>query len=201
MFFVEKSSKGTLTNQNTLIADFYRNRIVTSKSPPSGRALHPAGNPAATRRSAASPRGPRPDQHGPGDAGHLRLRAWLNAAAISEGTVFRSVDRHGHPGGGLSDRGISEVVKRRAAAAGMDSTRFSGHSLRAGFATEAAAAGVPEADIARPADTPQVARHPARLCPGRKRHGPQPERAPRPLTHPERIRCFNAMNEDMPHRD
>ena len=35
------------------------------------------------------------------------------------------------------------VVRERVAAAGLDPTGYSGHSLRAGFATSAAQAGVP----------------------------------------------------------
>ena len=41
----------------------------------------------------------------------------------------------------MSDRGVALVVKARAAAAGFDPAQFAGHSLRAGFLTEAAARG------------------------------------------------------------
>ena len=37
---------------------------------------------------------------------------------------------------------MSLVIKERVAAVGLDSDEFSGHSLRAGLATSAAAAGV-----------------------------------------------------------
>ncbi|OHV18258.1 hypothetical protein BK022_00360 [Methylorubrum extorquens] len=40
-------------------------------------------------------------------------------------------------------------MQRRAAAAGLDPTLFSGHSMRAGFATSAALAGVEERLIMR----------------------------------------------------
>ena len=40
-------------------------------------------------------------------------------------------------------------MQRRAAAAGLDPGPFSGHSMRAGFATSAAAAGVEERLIMR----------------------------------------------------
>jgi integrase len=40
-------------------------------------------------------------------------------------------------------------VKRRVAAVGLDADRYSGDSLRAGFATSAAAAGATETAIAR----------------------------------------------------
>jgi integrase len=49
----------------------------------------------------------------------------------------------------LSDKTVARVVKRRAAACGLDPEAFSGHSLRAGFATSAGRAGVEERDIMR----------------------------------------------------
>jgi site-specific recombinase XerD len=41
----------------------------------------------------------------------------------------------------MSDRGVALVVKARAAAAGYDPAQVAGHSLRAGFLTEAARQG------------------------------------------------------------
>lgn len=41
----------------------------------------------------------------------------------------------------MSDKAVARLVKACAAAAGYDATRFSGHSLRAGFLTEAASQG------------------------------------------------------------
>ncbi len=41
----------------------------------------------------------------------------------------------------MSDQGVALVVKARAAAAGYDACGFSGHSLRAGFLTEAGRQG------------------------------------------------------------
>ena len=77
------------------------------------------------------------------------LRAWREATAIADGPLFRSVDRHGRllPAR-LSDKAVALVVKRAAAAAGLDPTKYAGHSLRAGLATAAAAANVPERVIA-----------------------------------------------------
>lgn len=76
------------------------------------------------------------------------LRAWLRVGAFSEGPIFRPVDRHGNVGTTrLSDRAVAEVVKRTAAAAGLDPALYSGHSLRAGFITAAAEAGVQERRI------------------------------------------------------
>lgn len=77
------------------------------------------------------------------------LRAWLNHAAITRGPIFRSVDRHGNVSTArLSDRAVANIVKRSAEGAGLDPTEFSGHSLRSGFATTAAAAGANERQIA-----------------------------------------------------
>ena len=71
------------------------------------------------------------------------LENWLRAARIEEGPVFRPVDRHGRVMvGRLSGEAVSLIVRERMAAAGFDPTGYSGHSLRAGFATSAARAGV-----------------------------------------------------------
>jgi integrase len=48
----------------------------------------------------------------------------------------------------LSDRAVADMIKRRAAAAGLDGL-FAGHSLRSGFATEGYAQGTPELAIMR----------------------------------------------------
>ncbi len=73
------------------------------------------------------------------------LRSWREAARIGEGPLFRGVDRHGNllPTR-LSDKAVALVVNRRAQAVGLDPKRYSGHSLRSGLATSAAAAGVSE---------------------------------------------------------
>jgi site-specific recombinase XerD len=55
--------------------------------------------------------------------------------------VFRSVDRHGRVGSGMSDRAVADVVKLYAERAGLDPAAFAGHSLRAGFVTSAAERG------------------------------------------------------------
>jgi integrase len=49
----------------------------------------------------------------------------------------------------LADRAVALVVQRAVAAAGLDATRFAGHSLRAGLAASAAMAGVEERQIAQ----------------------------------------------------
>ncbi len=76
-------------------------------------------------------------------------RAWLELSSITEGPAFRPVDRHGHIGGArLGSQAVALLLKRHAARVGLDPDEVSGHSLRAGLATSAAAAGVPERVIA-----------------------------------------------------
>lgn len=78
------------------------------------------------------------------------LRRWLDAAAIVTGPVFRAVSRWGQLGEArLSDRAVALVVKRYGATAGLDSALVSGHSLRAGMATQAAKSGKSERAIMR----------------------------------------------------
>jgi len=72
------------------------------------------------------------------------LEAWLAASEITAGAIFRRVDRHGHVHNlRLSGEAVSLVIRERAAASGLDPAGYSGHSLRAGFATSAAQSGVP----------------------------------------------------------
>ena len=75
---------------------------------------------------------------------------WMSAAGISEGPVFFSIDRWGNLSGSrLSPQGASAVVKRAVKRAGLDPSKYSGHSLRAGLATSAALQGVSERVIAK----------------------------------------------------
>ena len=72
------------------------------------------------------------------------LRDWLSVAKITEGAMFRPVDRHGRiKNGRLSPQAVSSITKARIAALGHDPSQYSGHSLRAGLATSAALAGLP----------------------------------------------------------
>ncbi len=75
------------------------------------------------------------------------LKEWLTAASIMSGPIFRQVDRHGRILGRMSPEAVAIVVKRYAAAAGLDPAKYAGHSLRAGFVTQAAMNGVPEIAI------------------------------------------------------
>ena len=58
------------------------------------------------------------------------------------------MDRHGHIGEIDQRSGVALALKRHAVRAGLDPGEVAGHSLRAGLATSAAAAGVPERVIA-----------------------------------------------------
>ena len=73
------------------------------------------------------------------------LRTWLDAGNITQGPIFRSFSRRGVlQTKRLKDGEVARIIKRAAKAAGLDPQQFSGHSLRAGFVTAAAAAGEPE---------------------------------------------------------
>jgi len=78
------------------------------------------------------------------------LRAWTAHLSAEEGPVFRAVDRHGNvKGPPMAPDSISRVVKKRARNAGLDPSRYSGHSLRAGFVTAASEGGAHDKDIMR----------------------------------------------------
>jgi integrase len=73
----------------------------------------------------------------------LALDDWLTVSGIEAGPIYRPIDRHRRIGAArLSGEAVSLVIKERVEAAGIDPTGFSGHSLRAGFATSAVQAGV-----------------------------------------------------------
>jgi site-specific recombinase XerD len=76
-------------------------------------------------------------------------RAWLEASAIEAGPAFRRLSNGRLTAGRIAGDGIARMVKRRASAAGYAPELFSGHSLRSGFATTAARAGVAEHRIMR----------------------------------------------------
>lgn len=80
------------------------------------------------------------------------VESWLAAAGIAAGPVFVGVDRLGRPRHQkrLTDQVVRTVVKERARAAGLEEfERMSGHSLRAGLATQAALNGANLRDIAK----------------------------------------------------
>ena len=62
------------------------------------------------------------------------LEAWLRAASITEGAVFRSIGRSGKVADRrLCDRAVTVTIKRYAKQTGLDPKVFSAHSLRSGF--------------------------------------------------------------------
>jgi site-specific recombinase XerD len=66
------------------------------------------------------------------------LRRWLEEADIHQGPIFRAVDRWGHVRKRrLTAQVVAAVVKQAAVAAGLDPRQYAGHSLRAGFVTQA----------------------------------------------------------------
>jgi site-specific recombinase XerD len=77
---------------------------------------------------------------------HRAFTAWIEAAAISSGPVFRRVSQFGAGKNPLCDKSIAQVVQQRARQAGLEGN-YGGHSGRSGFVTSAFDAGVSEADI------------------------------------------------------
>jgi integrase len=70
------------------------------------------------------------------------LLAWLYAANINDGYLFRPIKKGGHlQARALTDRSVASIVKNYASKAGLVVDDFSGHSLRAGFITSGAQAG------------------------------------------------------------
>jgi site-specific recombinase XerD len=70
------------------------------------------------------------------------VQTWLAAAGITDGPVFRQVNKSGRVlPGALKAESAAKVVKDAARRAGLDPSAFAGHSLRSGFITSAAKAG------------------------------------------------------------
>ena len=76
------------------------------------------------------------------------LKKWLELSNIKNGPIFRRFikgpiitnDR-------LNDQSVVSIIKNYLKLAGIDNSNFSGHSLRAGFATVAAESGADERSI------------------------------------------------------
>ncbi|RWJ00147.1 site-specific integrase [Mesorhizobium sp.] len=74
----------------------------------------------------------------------LALKGWLERAGISEGAVFRGIDRWGNlEKRALTPQAVNLILKRRIAEAGLDPQAFSAHGLRSGYLTETARRGIP----------------------------------------------------------
>lgn len=75
------------------------------------------------------------------------IRAWLEAAEIEEGALFRPMTKAGRlwvpeqftPR--LTTQGVALIIKRYVTAAGLDPKAFGAHSLRSGYITSAAERG------------------------------------------------------------
>ena len=66
----------------------------------------------------------------------ISLKNWLEKSEIESGKIFD-----------MSDKSVALTVKKYTAIAGLDSNKYSGHSLRSGFATSVAELGAEERSI------------------------------------------------------
>lgn len=72
------------------------------------------------------------------------LVAWVDAAGITDGPLFRRITRSGALGKKpMSDATVGQIVKRLLAEAGLAPDFASAHGLRSGFLTQAALDGAP----------------------------------------------------------
>ncbi len=70
------------------------------------------------------------------------LSSWLAAARLEDGPLFRGIDCGGNVSArAMNSRQVARIVKHAAARSGLNARHYAGHSLRAGFVTEAAGAG------------------------------------------------------------
>lgn len=70
------------------------------------------------------------------------LQRWLRTSCIENGALFRRVTAYSTVGKTAITAGaIASIVKRYVSKIGLDASEYSGHSLRAGLVTSAAAAG------------------------------------------------------------
>tara|TARA_B100001123_G_scaffold409501_1_gene503670 strand:+ start:257 stop:1171 length:915 start_codon:yes stop_codon:yes gene_type:complete len=66
----------------------------------------------------------------------ISLKNWLETSKIKSGKIFA-----------ISDKNVSLIIKKYAALSGLDANKYSGHSLRSGFATSTAELGAEERSI------------------------------------------------------
>ncbi|MBY3123271.1 site-specific integrase, partial [Rhizobium laguerreae] len=72
------------------------------------------------------------------------LNAWMLAAKIDGGSVFRAIGRWGTVSKRAIDpQSVNAIIKQRAAMAGLEPGEFSAHGIRSGYLTEAANRGIP----------------------------------------------------------
>lgn len=71
-----------------------------------------------------------------------RLQAWLAVRGCSAGPLFYRIDPQGRmTDKAMSDRSIARLIQKYAGRIGLNPEMVAGHSLRAGFLTEASRAG------------------------------------------------------------
>ena len=76
------------------------------------------------------------------------VRRWLNVSKIKEGPLFRRFSKGSKLlENRLTDQTVALIIKEYLNLAGINSSNYSGHSLRSGFATSAAEAGAEERSI------------------------------------------------------
>lgn len=76
------------------------------------------------------------------------LRRWMEKAGIGSGPVFRPIDRWGNTHERfMTGKEVERLVKAAAMLAGLDPELLSGHSLRAGFVTDATFADATDTEI------------------------------------------------------
>jgi len=66
----------------------------------------------------------------------ISLKKWIEISNIETGKIFD-----------ISDKSVALIIKKYTALAGLDSKKYSGHSLRSGFATSTAELGAEERSI------------------------------------------------------
>lgn len=107
-------------------------------------ARHPKGALITIRRSKTDQAGEGKTKavpHGRKLNAIAALDAWLVAARIIEGPIFRGVRGNRVLPRRLNDRQVARIIQKRCRAVGLDAALFAGHSLRSGFITTAADAG------------------------------------------------------------
>ena len=73
------------------------------------------------------------------------LDVWIQRSGLTQGALFRRIRRGETIGEPLAPAAVRDIVKARAALAGLPDT-YAAHSLRSGFVTEAARQNVPLAE-------------------------------------------------------
>ena len=66
----------------------------------------------------------------------IALKNWINNLEKKQNKIFN-----------ISDKNVALIIKKYASLAGLDSSKYAGHSLRSGFATSTAESGAEERDI------------------------------------------------------